>query len=217
MQPQPIEYTQPVQYTQPGAIPQPSQYQQPATQYVQTPQPVQQFSQQPAPQMFAAPQQVVYVNQDKPKSKVPWIGVALIVVSLFLPYISFFGEVSISGFEMMGEVGEVMSDIDSDDSGDGSGDSEDMPTSFVFFGIAMLMVGLSPFVFLISAIVSSIVLASGKSSKIMGILHLGYAIIFLIVAAIGTVDFGLFSFSMYDFAGFGFYVGAFASALFLVE
>ena len=92
MQPQPIEYTQPVQYTQPGAIPQPSQYQQPATQYVQTTQPMQQFSQQPAPQMFAAPQQVVYVNQDKPKSKVPWIGVALIVVSLFLPYISFFGE-----------------------------------------------------------------------------------------------------------------------------
>ena len=44
MQPQPIEYTQPVQYTQPGAIPQPSQYQQPATQYVQTTQPMQQFS-----------------------------------------------------------------------------------------------------------------------------------------------------------------------------
>ena len=80
------------------------------------------------------------------------------------------------------------------------------------------MVGLSPFVFLISAIVSSIVLASGKSPKVMGILHLGYAIIFLIVAAIGTIDSGFFgSWSMYDFAGFGFYVGAFASALFLVE
>ena len=63
------EYTQPVQYTQPGAIPQPSQYQQPATQYMQTTQPVQQFSQQPAPQMFAAPQQVVYVNQINRKAK----------------------------------------------------------------------------------------------------------------------------------------------------
>ena len=60
--------------------------------------------------------------------------------------------------------------------------------------------------FLIGAIVSSIVLASGKSSKVMGILHLGYAIIFLIVAAIGTVDFGLFSFSMYDFADLEFYI-----------
>ena len=218
MQPQPIEYTQPVQYTQPGAIPQPSQYQQPATQYVQTTQPMQQFSQQPAPQMFAAPQQVVYVNQEKPKSKVPWIGVALIVVSLFLPYVSIFGEFTVSGFEMMGELGgEMLSGTDSDGSGDGSGDSGDVATEELFFGIALLMFGFSPFVFLISGIISSIVLASGKSPKIMGFLHLGYAIIFLIVASIGTVDLIGISFSMFDIAGFGFYVGSFASALFLVE
>ena len=218
MQPQPIEYTQPVQYTQPGAIPQPSQYQQPATQYVQTTQPMQQF-QQPAPQMMGGQQQVVYVNQEKPKSKVPWVAVALIIVSLFLPYISFFGE-SVSGFEMMGIVGEI-ADMGSDDSGDGSGDSgdsADVPIEFMFFGIAALMVGLSPFVFLISAIISSIVLGSGKSPKVMGILHLGYAIIFLIVAAIGTIDAGILgSWSMYDLTGFGFYVGAFASGLLLVE
>ena len=218
MQPQPIEYTQPVQYTQPGAIPQPSQYQQPATQYVQTTQPMQQF-QQPAPQMMGGQQQVVYVNQEKPKSKVPWVAVALIIVSLFLPYVSIIGDFSYSGFEVMGEVGEMMSALDSEGSGDGdsSEDSADVPTEFVFFGIAMLMVGLSPFVFLISAIISSIVLASGKSAKVMGILHLGYGIIFLIVAAIGTVDFAGFSFSMYDLTGFGFYVGAFASGLLLVE
>ena len=222
MQPQPIEYTQPVLYTQPGAIPQPSQYQQPATQYVQTTQPMQQFSQQPAPQMMGAPQQVVYVTQGKPKSKVPWVAVALIIMSLFLPYISFLGE-SVSGFEMMGVVGEI-ADLGSDESGDGSGDSgdsgdsADLPIEFVFFGIAALMVGLSPFVFLISAIISSIVLGSGKSPKVMGILHLGYAIIFLIVAAIGTIDAGfLGSWSMYDLTGFGFYVGAFASGLLLVE
>ena len=219
MQPQPIEYTQPVQYTQPGAIPQPSQYQQPATQYVQTTQPMQQF-QQPAPQMMGGQQQVVYVNQEKPKSKVPWVAVALIIVSLFLPYISFFGE-SVSGFEMMGVVGEIAdmgSDDSGDGSGDGSGDSADVPIEFVFFGIAALMVGLSPFVFLISAIISSIVLGSGKSPKVMGILHLGYAIIFLIVAAIGTIDAGILgSWSMYDLTGFGFYVGAFASGLLLVE
>ena len=215
MQPQPIEYTQPVQYTQPGAIPQTSQYQQPATQYVQTTQPMQQF-QQPAPQIMGAQQQVVYVNQMKPKSKVPWIGVALIVLSLFLPYLSFFGE-SISGFEMMGEVGDAFTGFE-DDSGDGSGESADLPIEFVFFGIAALMVALSPFVFLISAIVSSIVLSSGKSAKSMGILHLLYSIVYLIVAAIGTIDTGIFgSWSMYDLAGFGFYVGAFASGLLLIE
>ena len=46
---------------------------------------------------------------------------------------------------MMERLERVMSDLDSEDSGDGSGDSEDMPTSFVFFGIAMLMVGLRSF------------------------------------------------------------------------
>ena len=120
----------------------------------------------------------------------------------------------------MGVVGEI-ADLGSDESGDGSGDSgdsADLPIEFVFFGIAALMVGLSPFVFLISAIISSIVLGSGKSPKVMGILHLGYAIIFLIVAAIGTIDAGfLGSWSMYDLTGFGFYVGAFASGLLLVE
>ena len=214
MQPQPIEYTQPVQYTQPGAIPQTSQYQQPATQYVQTTQTTQQF-QQPAPQMMVAQQQVVYVNQETSKSKVPWIGVALIVVSLFLPYVSI-GEFTVSGFEMMGAIGEVSTGLD--ESGDGSGESEDLPIEFIFFGIAALMVALSPFVFLISAIVSSIVLSSGKSAKSMGILHLLYSIVYLIVAAIGTIDTGFFgSLSMYNLVGFGFYVGAFASALFLVE
>ena len=218
MQPQPIEYTQPVQYTQPGVVPQQSQYQQPATQYVQTTQPMQQFSQQPAPQMMGGHQQIVYVTEKKPKKNVPWIGVALIFVSLFLPYVSIFGEFTISGFEMMGEVGEMMSGMDSDGSGDGSGDGDsgDVPVEFVFFGIAMLMLGLSPFIFILSAIISSILLASGKSAKPMGILHFLYTVVFLIIAAIGTVDF-IIQISVYDIAGFGFYMGAFASVLFLVE
>jgi len=216
MQPQPIEYTQPVQYTQPGAIPQPSQYQQPATQYVQTTQPTQQYTQQPAPQIMGGQQQIVYVKEQKPKKNVQWIGVALIFVSLFLPYVSIFGEFTVSGFEMMGEVGEMMSGMDSDGSGDGDGDSGDVPVEFVFFGIAMLMLGLSPFIFILSAIISSILLASGKSAKVMGILHMLYTVVFLIVGAIGTVDF-IIQISVYDIAGFGFYMGAFASVLFFVE
>ena len=220
MQRQPIEYTQPVQYTQPGVIPQPSQYQQPSTQYVQTTQPTPQYSQQPAPQMMGGQQQIVYVKEQKTQKNVQWIGVALIFVSLFLPYVSIFGEFTISGFEMMGEVGEMMSGFDSDGSGDGDGggdgDSGDVPIEYVFFGIAMLMLGLSPFIFILSAVISSILLASGKSAKVMGILHMLYTVVFLIVGAIGTVDF-IIQISVYDIAGFGFYIGAFASALFFVE
>ena len=220
MQPQPIEYTQPVQYTQPGEVPQPSQFTQPVTQFSQ---PTTQFV-QPAPNIMQTPQQVVYVTQQKPSSNVvPWIAVVLILLSLSMPYVSFLGE-SISGFEMMEYVGD-MADLGSDqgDSGDseGSGDPEDsgdLPIEYFFFGIAALMVGFGPFVFLISAIISAIVLASGNSPKAMGVIHLTYGIIFLIVAALGTIDTGILgSWSMFDFAGGGFYIGAFSSILLLIE
>jgi len=222
MQPQPIEYTQPVQYTQPGQYPTPDQYAQPATQYVQPPQPQQpvQFAQPVQPMMQAGPQQIVYVTQEKaPNNALPWIGVVLILVSLFLPYISFLGE-SVSGFEMMGTVSDFIDQTDSSsDGGSGDGGNDvDLPMEWVFFGIAAMMVAFGPFVFILSAVISAITLLSGKSPKAMGVLHLSYGVIFLIVAFIGTIDAGLFgSWSMYDLTGFGFYMGAFASALLLVK
>ena len=225
MQPQPIEYTQPVQYTQPGQSPTPSQYAQPATQYAQpqqTQQPVQ-FVQPVQPMMQPGTQQIIYVTQEKTSSRaLPWIGVALILVSLFLPYISFLGE-SMSGFELMGTVSDVLDEIDGsdgggDDGGDGVEDDVDLPTEIIFFGIAAMMVAFGPFIFICSAIISAILLLSGKSPKAMGVLHLSYGVIFLIVAFIGTIDVGLFgSWSMYDLTGVGFYIGAFASGLLFVK
>ena len=234
MQPQPIEYTQPVQYTQPGQSPTPDQYAQPATQYVQTP--LQDSvvggdivtnninNMYPAVQPN---QQIVYVTQEKGSNNaLPWIGVVLILVSLFLPYISFLGE-SMSGFEMMGEVSNFLDGMDGsdgggddggDDGGDGVGDDVDIPMEFMFFGIAAMMVAFGPFVFILSAVISAITLLSGKSPKAMGVLHLSYGVIFLIVAFIGTIDFGILgSWSMYDLTGVGFYIGAFASGLLFVK
>ena len=222
MQPQPIEYTQPVQYTQPGQYPTPDQYAQPATQYVQPPQTQQpvQFAQPVQPIMQAGPQQIVYVTQEKGSNNaLPWIGVVLILVSLFLPYISVMG-FEASGFEMMGEVGDIIGEMDgSGDEGSGDGGADaDVPMEFMFFGIAAMMVGFGPFIFILSAVISAITLLSGKSPKAMGVLHLSYGVIFLIVAFIGTIDAGILgSWSMYDLTGFGFYMGAFASALLLVK
>ena len=215
MQPQPIEYTQPVQYTQPGQYLQPNQYAQPATQYVQ-PQQQQpaQFVQPGQPMMQMPVQQIVYVTQEKSSNKaLPWIGVGLILVSLFMPYFSFMGE-HVSGIELISEIGD--SDFSSD--GESLDDSDsDLPAEFVFFGIALLMIGLGPIFFIISSIIAVLVLMSGKSPKIMGIFHLSYGIIFLAFAAIGTIDFGFESFSAYDVTGIGFYLGAFASVLFLFK
>lgn len=221
MQPQPSEYTQPVQYTQPGQYPAPNQYAQPATQYVQ-PQPVQ-YVQQRQPMQQIPAQQMVYVTQDKSSNKVvPWIGVAIILVSLFMPYLSL-GIFDVSGFELMGMVGEIGGDL-ADDDGSSDSDSDsgssdvDLPVEFVFFGIAALMVGFGPIIFIISAITSALVLLLGKSPKAIGVLHMSYGLIFLVVALIGTIDFGISgSASMYDVTGFGFYIGAFASGLLFIK
>ncbi len=213
MQSQPIEYTQPVQYTQPGQYPQPGQYEQPATQYIQ-PQQQQpaQFVQPGQPMMQMPAQQIVYVTKEKSSNKAfPWIGVGLILVSLFMPYFSILGY-SMSGFELIEEIGE------SEFTDDGESlDDSDLPAEFVFFSLALMMVAFGPLFFILSSIITSIIVVSGKSPKAMGILHLAYGVIFLIFAAIGTIDFGFDSISAYDVTGIGFYLGAFASVLFLFK
>jgi hypothetical protein len=160
------------------------------------------------------------VTQEKGSNNaLPWIGVVLILVSLFLPYISIEG-FEASGFEMMGEVGDIIGEMDgSGDEGSGDGGADaDVPMEFMFFGIAAMMVGFGPFIFILSAVISAITLLSGKSPKAMGVLHLSYGVIFLIVAFIGTIDAGILgSWSMYDLTGFGFYIGAFASGLLFIK
>ena len=50
----------------------------------------------------------------------PWLGVALIVSSLFLPYISVMGIWEFSGFEILRTIGDLMTVMGIDD-GSGSG------------------------------------------------------------------------------------------------
>jgi len=212
MQPQPIEYTQPVQYTQPGQSPTPDQYAQPAIQYTQpqqTQQPVQ-FAQPVQPMMQAGQPQIVYVTQEKaPNKALPWIGVGLILVSLFLPYISVMG-FGVSGFEMIGLVGELMDGVDggSLDDSDG-GDSGD---AFMTIGVIMFM--LSPLFFIFSAIVSALALLMKKSPRIMGVIHLSYGVILIILGMLMPSESGI---SVFDFIGIGFYMGAFSSGFLLAK
>lgn len=227
MQPQPIEYTQPVQYSQPGQYPSPDQYAQPATQYAQPQQqPPAQFIQTPQPMMQALPPQVVYVQEEKSPTKViPWIGVGVILLSLFMPYFSIsFGDdfsFDISGFEMIGFMGEF-AEMASDDSGSSDSDGYDEPggddqglgSEEMTLLIAFFMFGLSPLVFLFSGITSGILLLMKKSTKIMGILHLSYAVIFLFFAILSP---SLEDISIFSFVGFGFYLGAFSSGAFLAN
>lgn len=167
-------------------------------------------------------QQVVYVQEEKSSSRViPWIGVGVILLSLFMPYVSILGIFEISGFEMIGFMGEI-AEMASDDAGSSDSDGYDEPggddqglgSEEMTLLIAFFMFGLSPLVFLLSGITSGILLLMNKSTKIMGILHLSYAVIFLFFAILSP---SLEDISIFSFVGFGFYLGAFSGGAFLAK
>ena len=180
----------------------------------------------PAPASISMPQmnqqQVVYVQEEKSSSRViPWIGVGVILLSLFMPYVSILGIFEISGFEMIGFMGEI-AEMASDDAGSSDSDGYDEPggddqglgSEEMTLLIAFFMFGLSPLVFLLSGITSGILLLMKKSTKIIGILHLSYAVIFLFFAILSP---SLEDISIFSFVGFGFYLGAFSGGAFLAK
>ncbi len=172
-------------------------------------------------QAFAFPQQHIIMSGDSGgKRVVPWIGVGLIVLGLVLPFIAL-GPFSVSGFEIMGAVAEIMDDFSGGDSGvDDLEESDDADLGFtgIMMVVAAIMFGISPFIYLLSAIISGILLLMKKSPKLMGILHVSYFGVLMVSAFLGTVDAGEFgSFSLIDFLGFGFYMSSLGAALFFVD
>ncbi len=180
----------------------------------------------PAPASISMPHmnqpQVVYVQEEKSSKKIiPWIGVAVILLSLIMPYVSFFGIVEVSGLEMLGFIGEV-AEAASEDSGDGgdvgSGDSSDDDFSLGSEGIALIIAAFvfvfSPLVFLLTSITSAILLLMKKSTKIVGIIHLSYVGIFFVAAILSP---SLGELSIFSIIGFGFYLGAFSGGALLAK
>lgn len=158
------------------------------------------------------------IEEESGRKMVPWIGVALIAVSMFLPYISILG-FNVSGFDILIALGDYldMGGMSGGDSGSSGGDS-DIGFAGTMFAIAILMLALSPIIYLLSAIGGSILLGMKKSPKILTILHLGYFVIFIIVANLGSIDIGIGdSWSVMSFVGFGFYLGSLSPGLWFVN
>ena len=173
-------------------------------------------------------QQVVIVKQEKSSNKIiPWIGVALIIFSIFMPYISILG-FDVTGADMISFMGDSPfaeeseegcldsygNEVDCDDTDDDSSSSSDMESDELALVIAMFMLFFSPLVFLVVAVISAIILLVGGSSRVMGTLHITYAIIFVICGLLSPTALGI---SIFDFIGFGFYMGAFAGLFLVVE
>lgn len=180
----------------------------------------------PAPASISMPQmnqpQIVYVHEEKSSKKiVPWIGVGLILLSLFMPYLSVLGFFEKSGFEMigiMGEAAEMFSEdtgsSDSDGYDEPGGDDEGLGSDEMTLLISGFMFFFSPLFFILTGVVSGILLLMGKSTKIVGITHLSYFGIFLLF---GMLSPSVEDISIFSFVGIGFYLGAFSGGAFLAK
>lgn len=153
---------------------------------------------------------------------VPWIGVGLIFLSLLMPYVSIFG-VGVSGGELIGFIGDALEaagDLDGDASGDDGGGEGDVGLGFggIMFFIAAAMLVFSPLVYLLSAIVACVLIATKKGAiKLLAILHFAYFGLFIVAAVLGTLDILGESFSVLGFASIGFYMASLAPGLWFVD
>lgn len=162
---------------------------------------------------------IMYVKEEESLSKIPWIGVALILVSLFLPYVSILGLFEVSGFEVMGFSGDILGALGEDGGASDDvdeGDIDGLGTEGIALVVGAIMFVLSPFLFMLSAIVSGILLLLKRSPKIIGTIHLSYTCIFILVCIVIGDPTGI-GITVFDLIGFGFYVGGFASGLLLIK
>lgn len=149
---------------------------------------------------------------------VPWIGVGLIFFSLLLPYISIFG-FSVSGLDMLGFIGEAAEasgDIGDDGSGGGGGDA-DLEFGETMFLVAAALMVFSPIVYILSAIIGAVLISTKTSPKILAIVHIGYFVLFILTATLGSVDLLGEDLSILGFVGFGFYLGSLSPGLWFVD
>lgn len=143
-------------------------------------------------------------------------------MGLLLPFVSFLF-IEFTGFEMITEISEWFGDVEGADSdgGDSSSgddttadDTDDIDMKGIMLFIAALLFGFSPFFYIISAVISMIVLLKKKSPNYMGQMHLTYAGLFFLCAIISSSD-SLVSF--FDFIGIGFYLASFAGVLLIIR
>ena len=136
-----------------------------------------------------------------------------------MDYISILGS-GVTGFEFIETITQfielAMESVAGDDvavSGntDVEGESLDLSFTEMLMLVAAILFVLSPISFLMSSIISSILLLFGKSTRFMAVLHFLYVLIIIIPAALASMGLG---FSVFSFIGNGFYMGA-AACIFL--
>ena len=152
----------------------------------------------------------------------PWFGVGMVFISIFLNYVSFLG-FGITGLEFIETLAELIDfatdnvvgeDISEFEGSGSEGESFDLTVTEKLMLCAAILFVLSPISFLISAILSGILLFFGKSTRFIAVLHFLYVLLIIIPAALASVA---LDFSVFSLIGTGFYLGAAACILFFFK
>jgi len=124
---------------------------------------------------------------------------------------NFAGLLEVSGFEMLGYIGD-MAGMAAEDPDEGSGSGGD-GGSFELIIVPMLMFGLSPLFYILTAIIGGILAALKKNTMILGSIHLGYFGLFFVLSMATT----FFGYHVHDLAGMGFWIGSLAAIGFMIK
>ncbi|RJU82830.1 MAG: hypothetical protein DWB99_03650 [Candidatus Poseidoniales archaeon] len=156
------------------------------------------------------------VSQLLPESKIsaaPLIGTVAIFFSLILPYISIIDIWEYSGLDMIREIVNI---FDLDPSNVGNSDNEDVNVSMVY-SISIVMFLFSPVVFLLSGFISGLIILGNGSTKTIGVLHGLYTLFFFITVFLYKAQNPYADFIFFEIVGEGFYLGAFAGLLLILD
>ena len=137
---------------------------------------------------------------------VPFIGTILLMISFFLPYLNIFGY-TISALDLIFLAFEFL------DFGEffGGGFSE------LMLFISLFMFVLSQVFYFATMAVSIVLLATGRRTMSIGILHLGYFLILVLTTVLGTIEIFSESISIFSFLSYGFYMASLAPILWLFQ
>ena len=152
---------------------------------------------------------------DSKISASPLIGTLAIFFSMFLPYISIIDIWEYSGLDMIKEMVNIF-DIDLSSTGNDDNNNENENTS-IFLNIALGMLLFSPAVFLVSGFVSGLTLIGNESTKSIGIAHVIYSVIFFIAVFLHKAQDPYADIIFLNIVGEGFYLGAIAGVLLIVD
>ena len=158
------------------------------------------------------------VSQILPESKIsaaPLVGTVAIFISLILPYISIIDIWEYSGFDMIKEIVNVF-DLDPTNIDNYDNNSEEVDVSIVY-SIAIVMFLFSPAVFLLSGLFSGFILLGNGSTKSIGVLHGLYSVMFFITVFLYKAQNPYADVIFFEVVGEGFYLGAFAFLLLIID